>query len=203
MVDGTVHEADVIVYGTGFQASDFLTPMKVVGRGGVDLHERWGGDARFTWASRCRATPTSSCCTPQHQHRGERVDHVLRMRGPLHRGLRASSARHGRPGLGPTAEAHDAYNAEVDAENLRRAWGVSSVNSWYKNATAAAPRTGRSASSTTGGRPATSTSASTRCSSAQAVAGLVGQYSSRRRRCRACRWGGGQLARKSTDLGHL
>ena len=33
MVDGTVHEADVIVYGTGFQASDFLTPMKVVGRG--------------------------------------------------------------------------------------------------------------------------------------------------------------------------
>ena len=45
-VDGTVHEADVIIYGTGFQASDFLMPMKVVGRGGVELHERWGGDAR-------------------------------------------------------------------------------------------------------------------------------------------------------------
>ena len=35
-----------IVYGTGFQASKFLTPMKVTGRGGVDLHEQWGGDAR-------------------------------------------------------------------------------------------------------------------------------------------------------------
>ena len=36
----------MLIYGTGFQASRFLMPMKVVGRGGVDLHERWDGDAR-------------------------------------------------------------------------------------------------------------------------------------------------------------
>jgi len=36
--DGVEHLADVIVYGTGFQASRFLTPMKVVGRRGVDLN---------------------------------------------------------------------------------------------------------------------------------------------------------------------
>ena len=45
-VDGELHEFDVLIYGTGFQPSKFLTPMKVVGRGGVDLHERWDGDAR-------------------------------------------------------------------------------------------------------------------------------------------------------------
>ena len=45
-VDGELHEFDVLLYGTGFQPSKFLTPMKVVGRGGVDLHERWDGDAR-------------------------------------------------------------------------------------------------------------------------------------------------------------
>ena len=44
--DGRTVDHDVIVYGTGFQASRFLTPMRVVGRGGVDLHERWDGDAR-------------------------------------------------------------------------------------------------------------------------------------------------------------
>src|SRR5690606_34427153 len=44
--DGTEREFDVIIYGTGFQASKFLTPMKVVGRNGVDLHGQWDGDAR-------------------------------------------------------------------------------------------------------------------------------------------------------------
>ncbi|MEM1333934.1 MAG: NAD(P)/FAD-dependent oxidoreductase [Actinomycetota bacterium] len=42
----TRHEADVIVYATGFQASKFLTPMRVTGSSGVDLHEVWDGDAR-------------------------------------------------------------------------------------------------------------------------------------------------------------
>src|SRR5690606_12367628 len=46
MVDGTEHEVDVLIYGTGFTASEFLMPMKVVGAGGVDLHEQWDGDAR-------------------------------------------------------------------------------------------------------------------------------------------------------------
>ncbi|MDQ1430519.1 MAG: 4-hydroxyacetophenone monooxygenase, partial [Actinomycetota bacterium] len=44
--DGVEHAADVIVYGTGFQASQFLTPMRVTGSGGMDLHEQWDGDAR-------------------------------------------------------------------------------------------------------------------------------------------------------------
>ena len=44
--DGVEREFDVIIYGTGFHASKFLMPMKVSGRDGVDLHERWDGDAR-------------------------------------------------------------------------------------------------------------------------------------------------------------
>jgi 4-hydroxyacetophenone monooxygenase len=44
--DGVAHDVDVIIYGTGFQASKFLTPMTVKGRAGVDLHEQWQGDAR-------------------------------------------------------------------------------------------------------------------------------------------------------------
>ena len=32
-------------------------------------------------------------------------------------------------------EVHDAYNERIDAGNLRMAWGVSRVNSWYKNDT--------------------------------------------------------------------
>jgi len=135
--NGTLHPADVIIYGTGFQAADFLTPMKVVGRGGVELHERWGGDARaylgitlpgypnlfllygpntnivvngsIIYFSECETTYLLGC-----------------VRLLLETGHRA---------LDPRSEVHDAYNERVDAENLRMAWGVSSVSSWYKNAT--------------------------------------------------------------------
>ena len=44
--DGVEHPADVLIYGTGFRASDFVAPMRVLGSGGVELNEEWGGDAR-------------------------------------------------------------------------------------------------------------------------------------------------------------
>ncbi len=39
--DGGRHEADVLVWATGFRANDFLVPLKIVGRGGADLRETW------------------------------------------------------------------------------------------------------------------------------------------------------------------
>jgi cation diffusion facilitator CzcD-associated flavoprotein CzcO len=39
--DGVTHPADVIIYGTGFKAAEFLTPMEVTGPGGRGLHESW------------------------------------------------------------------------------------------------------------------------------------------------------------------
>lgn len=38
---GRLHEADVIVYATGFQVQKFLTPMVVRGRGGIELNDFW------------------------------------------------------------------------------------------------------------------------------------------------------------------
>ena len=43
--DGALHEADVIIYGTGFRATEFLRPMRIVGRNGQDLHEEWADGA--------------------------------------------------------------------------------------------------------------------------------------------------------------
>ncbi|WP_084612373.1 flavin-containing monooxygenase [Thermocrispum municipale] len=39
--DGTLHEADVIIYATGFRATEFLGPITVRGAGGRDLAEVW------------------------------------------------------------------------------------------------------------------------------------------------------------------
>ena len=40
--DGTEYPADIILYATGFRATEVLFPMTVTGRDGADLHEVWG-----------------------------------------------------------------------------------------------------------------------------------------------------------------
>lgn len=44
--DGAEHPVDVVIYGTGFTATDFLAPMQIHGVGGKDLREVWAGGAR-------------------------------------------------------------------------------------------------------------------------------------------------------------
>ncbi len=133
--DGAEHAADVIIYGTGFQASKFLSPMKVVGRAGVDLHAQWDGNARAymgvtvpnfpnffmlygpntnivvngstIWFVECEVTYMMAC-----------VKLILEGK---HRALDCKQ------------EAHDAYNVRIDEGNLGMAWGVSKVPSWYKS----------------------------------------------------------------------
>ncbi len=43
--DGTLRPADVVIYGTGFTPTDYLTPMRVTGAGGRTLSEAWRGGA--------------------------------------------------------------------------------------------------------------------------------------------------------------
>jgi len=44
-LDGTLHEADCIIWGTGFKTNDFMFPMEVVGAGGQDLRDTWADGA--------------------------------------------------------------------------------------------------------------------------------------------------------------
>jgi 4-hydroxyacetophenone monooxygenase len=40
--DGAAHNVDVIVYATGFRHTEVLWPLKITGRGGIDLRSMWG-----------------------------------------------------------------------------------------------------------------------------------------------------------------
>ena len=41
---GALHEADVIIYATGFHATEYLFPMTIAGRGGRTLEDLWARD---------------------------------------------------------------------------------------------------------------------------------------------------------------
>ncbi|MCC7364126.1 MAG: NAD(P)/FAD-dependent oxidoreductase [Dehalococcoidia bacterium] len=133
--DGTETAVDVIIYGTGFQASRFLTPMKVYGTGGQDLHGQWDGDARAYMGITVPNFPnlflmygpnTNIVVNGSIVYFSEcEVNYIMGcIRLLLERGLHAMS---------PKKDVHDAYNVRIDEGNRTMAWGVSTVNSWYKN----------------------------------------------------------------------
>ena len=133
--DGTEHEVDVLIYGTGFQASRFLTPMQVTGRDGLDLHEHWKGDARAYLGVTVPSFPNLFCLYGPNTNiviNGSIIYFsecgVRYILGLIHE-LLAGDHR----ALDVKAEVHDAFNERVDAENRNMAWGASEVNSWYKN----------------------------------------------------------------------
>ncbi|HHX33713.1 MAG TPA: alpha/beta hydrolase fold domain-containing protein [Gammaproteobacteria bacterium] len=39
--DGVQHPVDAIIYGTGFAATEFLAPMRITGRNGIELNDAW------------------------------------------------------------------------------------------------------------------------------------------------------------------
>jgi cation diffusion facilitator CzcD-associated flavoprotein CzcO len=42
---GTVHEADCLIYGTGFRTTSFMFPMEITGAGGRSLRDEWADGA--------------------------------------------------------------------------------------------------------------------------------------------------------------
>src|SRR5438094_9758340 len=127
--DGTEETVDVIVYGTGFTASKFLTPMRVTGRDGVDLHEHWDGDARAYLGVTIAGFPNLFCLYGPNTNiviNGSiiyfsecGVRYILGCLGLLLGG--------GHRALDVRKDVHDAFNEQVDAENARMAWGWSDV----------------------------------------------------------------------------
>jgi 4-hydroxyacetophenone monooxygenase len=132
--DGQQREFDVLIYGTGFQASSFLTPMKVVGRDGLDLHDAWDGNARAYLGIVSPSFPnffymygpnTNIVINGSIIYFSECETHYITqcVRHLLETGAAALDVRQ---------EIHDLYNDWIDEGNRKMAWGISSVSSWYK-----------------------------------------------------------------------
>jgi 4-hydroxyacetophenone monooxygenase len=141
--DGTFHEVDVIVLATGFIASDYLAPIKVIGRGGRDLHEWWRRDCRAYLGITVPGFPnlfmsggpnTGVVVNGSAIFSAEcAVEYALSAIGQLLAG--------GHAAMDVREVPFEAFNNRIDAGNLTKAWGVAKTTSWYKNSFGRASQT--------------------------------------------------------------
>lgn len=134
--DGTHHAADILIYGTGFRASEFLRTMRVVGRAGAALSEVWAGDARahlgimvpdfpnffMVYGPNTNIVVNGSViffseCAVRY------IVDCLRLQ-----------AETGARSIGIKPDVFAASNRALDERNACMAWGAPDVSNWYKNA---------------------------------------------------------------------
>jgi len=131
--DGVVHPADTIVLGTGFAATDFLAPMRVVGRGGVELSEAWRDGAATHLGITVAGFPNLFLLAGPSTGLGHNSI-VFMIEAQLHHVLGAlrHRARHGVAALDVRADVQAASYAEVQRRMRRTVW-ASGCDSWYRS----------------------------------------------------------------------
>jgi 4-hydroxyacetophenone monooxygenase len=135
-VDGTDHEFDLIVYGTGFHASKFLMPINITGRDGLALHEVWkDDDARAYMGMTVPGFPNMFCMYGPNT--GLVVYSTIIQFSEFTATYIVDAVRllleGGHQSMEIKPQVFESYNQRVDQANGLRAWGFSRVNSWYKN----------------------------------------------------------------------
>ena len=128
--EGQVHEADVIIYGTGFAATEFLSPMTVTGVGGVDLHQRWKGGARAYLGVCVPDFPNLFVVYgPNTNLGGSSIINMLEAQAGAITSLLEHAGRHGADAVVVQTEAEQRYDEEIQARLEDSVWA--GCASWY------------------------------------------------------------------------
>ncbi len=130
--DGKLHELDVLILATGFDAAAFILPARVTGEDGADLAQRWDGSPR---AHRAVAVPgfpnfwmlegptgpvgnLSLIAISEHQ-----VDYIISMLDRM--------KKDGLAAIAPKQSAFEDYNAAMGEAIKTTTWATGGCKSWY------------------------------------------------------------------------
>src|SRR5690606_36429607 len=127
-----LHEADTIVYATGFRSTEFLAPMRVTGRGGLDLADRWADGAEAYLGIALPGFPNLFMLYGPNTNLGHnsiiymlecQVNHIMNTLPHLSGGRR----------LEVRPEVMDAWRRRLEQAMARMVW-QDGCRSWYKTA---------------------------------------------------------------------
>jgi len=132
--DGTTRPADVIVYGTGFRATQFLTPIQVTGRGGARLHEAWRDGAQaYLGITVCGFPNFFMLYGPNTNLGGNSIIYMLEGQIGYVLGAVRALEEQRLAWLDVRPDVQDAFNSWVQSASRKSVWG-SACHSWYTTA---------------------------------------------------------------------
>jgi 4-hydroxyacetophenone monooxygenase len=135
--DGAEHEADVIVFATGFESRRMLAPMEVRGRSGRTLRETWGDDDAHAYLGLAIPDfPNFFCLYGPNTNLGHGGSLIFLTECGVRYVMEIVQAMvtEGLPAVEVRQEVHDEYNARVDAAHDRMIWTHPGMDTWYRNA---------------------------------------------------------------------
>lgn len=130
--DGVLHEADVLIYGTGFTTTEFLAPVQFRGRAGVDLADQWAKGARAYYGLTMPNFPNLVMMYgPNTNTGGGSVIYFLEVQAAYLRAYVDAMVAEGSP-LEVRAEVEDDFDRRTQEKLSSSVW--TQCHSWYTDA---------------------------------------------------------------------
>ncbi len=132
--DGVAHPCDVLIYGTGFTATDFLSPMKITGLDGVDLNQAWREGAEAYKGISVSGFPNLFLLYGPNTNLGHNsIIYMLESQFRYVLGCLEAMQRHGLTALDVKPLVQRQFNSKVQRAIHRTVWDQG-CTSWYQTA---------------------------------------------------------------------
>jgi len=130
--DGTEHEVDVIIYGTGFHVTDAFEPFDMVGPAGRSLKQDWSGGLSAYYGMTVTGFPNMFILVGPNTGLGHNsiVFMIEAQTEYLIKLLESMDAR-GAATIAPTPEAQQRFNTGIQRELATQVWSAGGCQSWY------------------------------------------------------------------------
>jgi cation diffusion facilitator CzcD-associated flavoprotein CzcO len=129
--DGTLHELDVLVLATGFDAHAYVRPIDLVGENGLTLQEAWADGPQAYRSVAVPGFPNLFMLVGPHSPVGNQSLVLIAETHPDYAMWWINEIRDGRVvSAAPTGAATKAYNEQMKAAMPQTVW-VTGCNSWY------------------------------------------------------------------------
>jgi cation diffusion facilitator CzcD-associated flavoprotein CzcO len=132
--DGQEHACDVLIYGTGFAATDFLAPMQITGLGGQELNQAWRDGAEAYKGISVSGFPNLFILYGPNTNLGHNsIIYMLESQFRYVLGCISALHSQGLRYLNVKPQVQQAYNQRIQADSHRTIW-EQGCSSWYKTA---------------------------------------------------------------------